>query len=236
MVTTGVYGLANGENGKLYVGSAGNVEVRFRKHLGQLRRGTHCNAHLQRAFRVAPGNWVFCVLEVCDHSELASREQYWLDVLQSYDQRNGYNIMRRCYESPLRGRDAWNKGMNTGQVPWNYGQHMSVESRAKMRDAKLGTHRSDGTKDKISRSMIRLVGADGRNLEWQRRLHGGMLGKHHSDETRRKLRAARVVQGNPLANPVTLQKKVETGRRNRIQRLRFALIALLDERRVRCAA
>jgi group I intron endonuclease len=91
---TGVYTFTNSINGKLYVGSTINSFVRRRnQHLYLLRRGTHSNGPLQEAYKIiGEANLIFEILEECHIAFCRSQEQYWSNLLQSYNSDYGYNI------------------------------------------------------------------------------------------------------------------------------------------------
>jgi group I intron endonuclease len=80
---SGIYVIMNTINGHRYVGSAMNLLRRYDQHCQSLRAGTHCNSHLQSAFRkYCEGAFQFEVLEECEITRLIEREQWWLDVAQ----------------------------------------------------------------------------------------------------------------------------------------------------------
>src|SRR5258708_14407381 len=80
----GIYLITNTVSGQQYVGHAHNLRARQRRHLADLRRGAHSNAHLQRAFRHDGAAALhFDVLEGVSHAaELARREAAFIAALQ----------------------------------------------------------------------------------------------------------------------------------------------------------
>ena len=48
----GVYFILNTKNGKKYVGSSVDINRRLRGHINALRKGTHVNVHLRRAWDI----------------------------------------------------------------------------------------------------------------------------------------------------------------------------------------
>src|SRR3990172_6454555 len=56
----GVYAIVNIQNGNLYIGSTVDLLHRAEDHFRNLRRGTHRNEHLQKAFRKY-GECSFCL-------------------------------------------------------------------------------------------------------------------------------------------------------------------------------
>lgn len=90
---SGIYAIKNAVNGKVYVGSSKNLSRRWKIHIQRLRNGTHHNRHLQAAFRrYGEGKFSYQLLEEVEEAELFSREQAWIDQLQSANHAVGYNI------------------------------------------------------------------------------------------------------------------------------------------------
>jgi group I intron endonuclease len=90
-MSSGIYAITNTVTGKLYVGSAVDIDRRWQTHRTQLRAGVHHSQKLQRAWaKYGPDAFAFTVLEECDPTVLQDREQYWLDTLDST--RHGYNV------------------------------------------------------------------------------------------------------------------------------------------------
>lgn len=90
---SGIYKIINTKNGKFYLGSAKNLQKRWRRHLNALGKNIHENLHLQRAFnKYGREFFEFQVVENCEISELLIREQYYLDLLTPWDITIGYNI------------------------------------------------------------------------------------------------------------------------------------------------
>jgi group I intron endonuclease len=90
---SGVYQIINKSNNKKYVGSSKDIGHRWYRHKLALRNNKHYNDHLQRAWnKYGEVSFVFKVLEVVeDKSKLLEIEQYWLDKLETYKSKNGYN-------------------------------------------------------------------------------------------------------------------------------------------------
>ncbi len=89
---SGIYQIVNAVNGKFYVGSTVDLQVRAHQHRMMLREKRHENRKLQHAWNKY-GAIAFSVRvleEVADKSQLIAREQYWLDTTQAC--KVGYNI------------------------------------------------------------------------------------------------------------------------------------------------
>lgn len=95
---SGVYSISNGRNGKRYIGSTVNFTSRWKAHRLNLKAGKHHSIHLQRAWdQDGESSFAFEVLETCPPSDLACREQYWIDHFHAANDRYGYNIAPRSY-------------------------------------------------------------------------------------------------------------------------------------------
>jgi len=88
-----------------------------------------------------------------------------------------------------KGKSAWNKGIKTGKPSWNKGISMREESRLKMAKAVKTVWANPGLREKQSESH------KGRHLSLKTEFKKGFIpwikGKHHSEETRKKLNAFR---------------------------------------------
>ncbi len=117
----GVYWILNSINGKIYVGSAVNVERRWKEHASELNRKVHINKHLQNAWlKHGHAVFVFEVIEIVDDELwLKAREQAWIQITKCQDPALGYNT--KC--------DAW--------VPSKHriGMHHSEAAKAKLKKA-----------------------------------------------------------------------------------------------------
>ena len=135
---SGIYQIENNINGKIYIGSAANLNDRSRSHLSMLKRGKHHSRHLQHAVDLyGLGNFVFMVLEhVPDVKQLVTRENYYFQTMHPE-----YNI------APIAGNCLGVKHSaetrrkisecQKGHKRW-LGKKHRAESREKMSRAKKG--------------------------------------------------------------------------------------------------
>lgn len=93
-IPSGIYAIRNVVNGKVYVGSAVNLRIRWKNHRNGLIKQTHHNRHLQGAFnKYGESNLQFIVLEfVSDVNSLVNREQVHIDSHQAANKKYGYNL------------------------------------------------------------------------------------------------------------------------------------------------
>lgn len=97
---SGVYQIRCVPTGKVYVGSAMNLQKRWDEHRRSLRRGDHGNTYLQNAWnKYGEENFEFAVLEFANVSDLLRAEQEWIDSTGCVDKEIGFNI-RPSAESP----------------------------------------------------------------------------------------------------------------------------------------
>jgi group I intron endonuclease len=100
---SGIYKITCTANGKIYIGSAVDFSVRFRKHVFELNKNIHHSIKMQRAWnKYGEECFDFETIENCDLDNLLVREQHYLDTLlfaQEYIrkednrfERLGYNI------------------------------------------------------------------------------------------------------------------------------------------------
>lgn len=92
---TGVYQIKNKNNNKVYIGStSGRFSKRLTSHIRELIQNRHHSKHLQNCFNQNPNFEYFeiSILEVCSPDKCIEREQIYLDLYKSYDDKFGYNI------------------------------------------------------------------------------------------------------------------------------------------------
>ncbi len=90
----GIYRILNVTNGKCYVGSSVNINQRWTKHKSLLRHNKHDNSKLQNAWnKYGENNFAFEVMEECPEDELLTREQYYIDNINNFDE-DCYNISK----------------------------------------------------------------------------------------------------------------------------------------------
>lgn len=92
----GIYKITNTNNNKIYIGSSVDLLHRKATHISKLNSNSHDNIYLQRSFNKYNGDgFIFDVVEfIEDVNLLIEREQYWIDLFQSYNPELGYNLCR----------------------------------------------------------------------------------------------------------------------------------------------
>lgn len=157
---SGIYKITNTFNAKFYIGSSKNTDTRWYKHTHDLKKGNHCNQHLQYAYsKYGKEAFSFEVLEICEQDMLVPREQYYIDALKPE-----YNICPKAGSS--------------------LGRKLTDEHKRRIGEANSKKTRTVEEKDRISEFMkTRPVSAKTRT-----RMGAARLGKKHTDEAKQKMR------------------------------------------------
>lgn len=93
----GIYLFRNKVNGKFYVGhTTSNFYNRYYTHISQFNSNSHHSKHFQKAWnKYGKDNFIFEIIEIIpknNFEEMLEKEQYWIDFLQTWDRKYGYNI------------------------------------------------------------------------------------------------------------------------------------------------
>lgn len=161
---SGIYLIQNKTNGKVYIGQTRHLHKRWKEHKISLRGHYHRNRYLQFAWdKYGEESFQFRVLEYCAIEQLDEREQHYLDI---------YMPKGLCYNL-AKDVKASRKGMIVNE-----------ESRALMRNAKLGKKASPETRILMS--------------EMRRGEKHPLFGKRHSETTLEKMRKAHQGQSSPM--------------------------------------
>ena len=163
---TGVYCIRNTLNGKRYVGStAKSFTKRWNIHKTGLRNGYHHSRHLQAAWnKYGEEAFEFLIIERVAPKGCVAREQFWLDLWKTANQKYGYNI------SPTAGSTL--------------GREFTEETKEKMRKAKKGGKLSEEHKRKISEAGLGRKPSE----ETRAKLRAGCLTRPPlSEEARQKI-------------------------------------------------
>lgn len=159
---TGIYSISS-PSGKRYVGSAVDIERRWRSHRLLLCKGTHHNIGLQRAAaKYGADKLQFEILELCAQSVLLAREQWYFDNTRCHFNRyltaGSPGPGPRGEHSPqTRARiGAAHKGRTLPReqvmkmVAARADYRPSAETRAKISASNKGKKRTDEARAKIS--------------------------------------------------------------------------------------
>lgn len=160
-----VYSISFGPNSKLYIGSAIDFKRRRWDHMKLLRRGTHPNIHLQRAFNKYGESLIeFTTLEEgLQNSDVILREQYWID---QYDYlKDLYNLcpsagssFGRKVSEETRQKMSQNRGRYYGEDNNFFGKTHTDEVKALIAIKATGRKQSVATIEKRVDSIMTKYG------------------------------------------------------------------------------
>ena len=180
---SGIYLIKNIINKKVYIGSAVNIDKRWKEHKKLLKQGKHHSIHLQQAWdKYGEQSFKFEVLEEVQKQEhLLSYEQVYLDYYKSYEGDKGYNICKVA-GSPLglRRSEETKKKLSEAKT----GIKFSEEHKQKLREAKTGIKFSEEHKQKLREAL--------RNMseEHKRKISEARIGTKLSEEHKNKISKA----------------------------------------------
>ena len=87
---TGIYKITNKLNGHSYIGQSIHIEHRWLEHKSKYNWERESKKPLYLAFqKYGLENFDFEVLEECENKDLSSKEKYWIEYYNTYQ--NGYN-------------------------------------------------------------------------------------------------------------------------------------------------
>lgn len=124
MKKSGIYEIKCLASGKVYIGQTVDLNRRLKDHLRCLRKGTHHNKYLQRAFdKYGEEYFTFSVLQNCTASELDACEQWWIQQRCSMDRKAGYNL--ESGGNPGKFVSEETRAKKIGKNNPQYGKHLS---------------------------------------------------------------------------------------------------------------
>lgn len=213
----GIYAIRS--KNRSYIGQSINIQRRWIRHKYDLRKGTHGNQHLQRAWnKYGEDSFEFLVLEECAVELLLEREQHYFN--QFLDKYNSAPAAGSCLgivrsdETREKIRLSKIGSKHTPEAKEKIrqaaiGRKVSIETREKLREAarghmvsdetrekirisNLGRKASQETRDKISTSKIGNTNCVGRVLsdKSKARISASNRGRKHTAEAREKISAA----------------------------------------------
>jgi group I intron endonuclease len=221
MTVSGIYAIVNIVTGRRYVGSSVDVEARFKQHRRDLSSGKHHNSPLQLAWRkYGASGFRFETIECVEPQRLVEREQYHLDCTQPNVYNVAIVVaapmLGRTHETSIKTRlkiGAANRGkarspeLREALRRQNLGKRHSVATRMKMSAAHSGkpspkspAHmellRQHNIGRPLSATQRAKIGAAHRgrkqSADWIAKRAAAWIGRGHSEEARRKMRAARL--------------------------------------------
>lgn len=145
MKISGIYGIKNKVNHKIYIGQSNNINYRKNTHLRELKKGIHYNQHLQNSYnKHSRENFEFVILELCAAESLCENEQKWIDSLprEKLYNKNFYVYDLSGKRNPFFGKKHnetakqkmadFKKNAYIGKGNPNYGKKCNLDTRIKM--------------------------------------------------------------------------------------------------------
>lgn len=170
------------QNDKVYIGQTSrDFKQRWSEHKSDLKHGNHPNKDLQDDFnKYGLNNFKVTLLEKCKCSELENRETYYINAYGGIESALLYN---KC---DLTGHNFdYKTNQSKAQIGVSY---ISEDGKNRISKAHKGKKLSEETKLKIKKSIAL-------------NLNSGMKGKHHSEESRRKMSNAKKGVFDGCKNP-----------------------------------
>jgi group I intron endonuclease len=197
---SGIYAIRCARNGKLYVGSAVNLVVRWKAHQNALAAQRHHSIRLQRAWnKYGRDTFTFEVVELVEPERLIEREQFHIDAYRSASPSIGFNICpkagstrgailsdeakRKMSEAAKRARTPELRARVSAILK---GRSLAPEHRANVVAASSQRFR---TAEHIAKVVAARKGIP-RSEETKRKVSEGLMGHPVSEETKARLRAA----------------------------------------------
>lgn len=167
-MNTGIYKIENLINGKVYVGSAVNFKARVNLHIHRLRLKKHHSCKLQNSWnKYGEENFKFEIIELCEKDKLIEREQYYIDLYDSFNKgyncnpKAGSNIGKKLTDEQKQKISQSKKGKPSNRI----GSKHSEESKLKMSQIRKGKRwnpnfkkHTEDTKKKLSQIGASKIG------------------------------------------------------------------------------
>lgn len=207
MAESGIYEIVNLVNGKRYVGSAVNLQVRWRQHRRLLRLDAHYSKHLQRAWNNhGEDGFEFRVICAVDRERLIEAEQAEID--RQWPEYNncptaGSSLGRKLSQETRAKIGASKAGKKLPPRTEEYRKKISelmkarpinLERNAKMAATKRGSKLAEPHKAKIAEGLQRSWDNGFRTREkspeWREKIAASLRGKKLTPEHRAAVSAA----------------------------------------------
>ena len=209
---SGVYRIINITNNKMYVGGSVNIRKRINVHFNDLKKGKHCNKHLQKSYnKYGRENFKWEILDIIEFNSnrlllkesILEKEQYWIDKLIIKNGKNiGYNI---CLKSNsclgIKLSDEHKKKISLalmGEKNPCYGKIYTDEEKRKISLALMGE----------KNPMYGKIYTD----EEKEKQKYYRLGTKHSEKTKRKISESNIGKHNGKRTLETRRKISEAGK------------------------
>lgn len=165
---SGIYCIENTTTGKKYIGQSNNIQSRWSKHKSELKNNKHHNDYLQKAWnKYGQNDFIFYVLEYCEIARLDEREIHYINLYDTLNRDNGYNLTSGGQFKKQYSDDTRNKLSNSIKKSYEDPNRREIQSINA-----LNQWKNPEIKQKIM----------GKN--------NAMYGKHHTEEAKQKISKA----------------------------------------------
>lgn len=166
-IASGIYCIENIITNKKYIGQSKNIGNRWYRHKYELNHGTHDNDYLQKAWnKYDEINFKFYILEYCKPEKLNEKEIYYIKLYNTINRDYGYNLKSGGQDNGVKVTEYVKNKISIG-LKKSYSNNKDFKE--KRRNDALNQWANPEIKAKIL----------GKN--------NGMYGKHHTEDTRRKI-------------------------------------------------
>lgn len=149
-MATGIYSIRNLVTNRVYVGQAVDVGKRLGQHRSMLRRGKHCNTHLQASYdKHGPDAFATALLQECSVAHLTAYENSYLSYYRGLPG-GVYNQVGPA-ESPLTGSKQSPETLAALSII-RKGRKLSAETKAYLSELFSGRPLTPSWKDNISKA------------------------------------------------------------------------------------
>lgn len=142
---SGIYKIQS-KSGKIYIGSAIDINKRWNLHKNSMVKNKHHNIHIQRSFNKHGIDYFsFSVLEYCEKEKLIEREQYYIDMMKPE-----FNICKTAGSTLGIKLGAMSDEQKNKISKSHIGKKLSQEAKLKISNAHKGKKHTEEFKNYIS--------------------------------------------------------------------------------------
>lgn len=180
----GIYKLICNKNGKSYIGKSINILRRIKEH-----KNSKADNILQRAvLKYGWDSFDVEILEIVenfdkltDNDSLLDKEAYYIELFDTTNRENGYNI---CKFSTDKTGVPCSAETKEKLRQAHLGKILDEEHKEKIRQARIGFKHSDEDKENMRQAHLGYKQSD----EHKEKIRQAHLGFKHSDESKEKMR------------------------------------------------
>jgi len=167
-MNSGIYKIENTINGKVYIGSAIDIEKRWREHRHHLSNGSASDKFQKAWNKYGSKSFTFSIVEYTEKEILILREQYWIGFFDAVS--NGYNTCLIASSSLgiKRSLETRNKLRLS-----HLGKKLPLEQRIKIGKSLTGRLVSKETRKKLSLSNKGKNKGRIKTEEWKKKISEG---------------------------------------------------------------